>query len=225
MRYFYFIYFLILLFSCKNENTNSKTKITNLSVAQKIANAHGFENWKRVSSIEFTLNVNRGSNHYDRQWKWEPQKSMVTINTNKENTYSYHTSKVDSISIRTDQGFINDKFWLLAPFNLIWNTEASVSSPTKEPSLIDKTILNKITLLYPKEGGYTPGDAYDYYYDDDFIVKEWAYRQGNRKAPTLITKWENYQDFEGIKIATSHKRPNSNWHLFFTNIKVNTQKF
>lgn len=219
MRYIYYTCILILLTSCKKD----KTKTTNLSVAEKIANAHGFKNWKNVISIEFTFNVDRDSNHYERQWKWEPYKNKVTINQNKNTAYSYYTTEVDSVSIRTDQSFINDKYWLLAPFNLIWDKNTIISQPIKATSLIDKTFLNKITLLYPKEGGYTPGDSYDFYYDDNYIIKEWVYRQGNSKAPSLITKWENYKDINGLKIATSHKRLNSNWHLYFNNINIITK--
>jgi len=220
MRYISYVSILIFLISCKKENTAPQTKATKLSVAEKIANAHGFNNWKNVSTIEFTLNVDRDSSHYDRQWKWEPKKNRVTINKNKDNAFSYNTTAVDSTSIRTDQGFINDKFWLLAPFNLVWDQGTTLSTPIKDTTLISKTILNKITLLYPEKGGYTPGDAYDFYYNDDFIIQEWVFRQGNSKTPSLATKWEDYKTFNGLKIATSHKRSNSNWHLYFTDIKV-----
>jgi len=220
MRYIGYLSIVFLLMSCKRDKTTPQTKTTNLSVAEKIANAHGFNHWKNVNTIEFTLNVDRDSSHYDRQWKWEPQKNKVTINANKETAFSYNTANVDSTSIRTDQGFINDKFWLLAPFNLVWDQGTTISSPVKDTTLISKTVLNKITLLYPKEGGYTPGDAYDFYYNDDYIIKEWVFRKGNSKTPSLATKWENYKTVNGLKIATSHKRENSNWHLYFTNIKV-----
>ncbi len=223
MRYIYFTFFFILFISCKEDKTTYQTKTTNLSVAEKIANAHGFNNWKNVTSIEYTFNVDRDTNHYERQWKWEPQKNRVTINENKDTSFSYSTTKIDSISIRTDQGFINDRFWLLAPFNLVWDEGTTLSKPTRDSTLISKTIANKITLLYSDKGGYTPGDAYDFYYDDNYIIKEWAFRKGNSKTPSLVTKWEDYKDFNGIKIATSHIRPNSNWHLYFSNINIITE--
>ncbi len=214
MRCLCVISILIFLISCKKETT------TDLSVAEKIANAHGFKNWEKVTAIRFTFNVDQGSNHYNRQWKWEPKKNRVTIDENKETAFSYNTSKIDSISVRTDEGFINDKFWLLAPFNLVWDESITISQPVKDTTLISKIIANKITILYPEKGGYTPGDAYDFYYDDDYIIKEWTYRKGNSKTPSLTTKWENYKVFNGIKMATSHKRQNPNWHLYFTNIEV-----
>ena len=80
--------------------------------------------------------------------------------------------------------------------------------------------LHKITITYPNEGGYTPGDAYDFYYGDDFLIQEWVFRQKNNPEPSLITAWGKYQDFNGIKIATEHIRNEGVWKLYFTDIKI-----
>ena len=222
MRCICFTILINLLISCKNDKVNPQTKATNLSVAEKIANAHGFNNWKNVNSIRFTFNVDRDTTHYERQWKWEPKKNKVTINENKATAFAYNTTSVDSTSILTDEEFINDKFWLLSPFNLVWAEGTTISTPIKDTTIISKTVLNKITLLYSQKGGYTPGDAYDFYYDDNYMIKEWSFRKGNAKTPSLTTKWENYKNFNGLKIATSHKRADSNWHLYFTDITIAT---
>ena len=77
-----------------------------------------------------------------------------------------------------------------------------------------------ITITYPIEGGYTPGDAYDIYFDENYLIKEWTYRQGNSPEPSLSNTFENYQDFNGIKIAIDHKKDNGNWNLNFTDVSV-----
>jgi hypothetical protein len=78
-----------------------------------------------------------------------------------------------------------------------------------------------ITLSYPDDaGGYTPGDAYDIYYDEDYIIREWTFRKGNSPEPTLSTTFENYKDFNGIKIAIDHKMAKGNWNLNFTDVSV-----
>ena len=66
--------------------------------------------------------------------------------------------------------------------------------------------MNMITITYPNEGGYTPGDAYDIYFDEDYMIKEWTFRKGNSEDPSLSTTFENYKDYNGIKIATDHKQ-------------------
>ena len=80
--------------------------------------------------------------------------------------------------------------------------------------------MNKITLTYASEGGYTPGDAYDFYFGEDFLIKEWVYRKGNSDEPSLITTWENNQDFNGIKLALEHIKLDGQLKIYFSNIKI-----
>lgn len=209
---------LITSVSCKHKQ-ETKVAEKEVSIAEKIAKANGFENWKNVAQINFTFNVDKDTTHFERSWSWKPKTGDVTLISGKD-TISYNRKSVDSISLKADKSFINDKFWLLAPFQLVWDSGTTISEPITEEAPISKTQLNKITLTYPNEGGYTPGDAYDFYFGDDFIVKEWIFRRGNAKEPTMMTSWENYQDFNGLKIALEHKKPEENWKLYFTDVKV-----
>ncbi len=209
---------LITSVSCKHKQ-ETKDAEKEVSIAKKIAKANGFENWKNVTLINFTFNVDKDTTHFERSWSWKPKTGDVTLISGKD-TISYNRKSVDSISLKADKGFINDKFWLLAPFQLVWDSGTTISEPITEEAPISKTQLNKITLTYPNEGGYTPGDAYDFYFGDDFIVKEWIFRRGNAKEPTMMTSWENYQDFNGVKIALEHKKPEENWKLYFTNVEI-----
>ena len=218
---------MMLLVSCKTEtkdhSTTSETvseEKKELTIAEKIANAHGFENWKNVNQIEFTFNVDRGENHFERAWMWQPKNNYVVSTISKDSITMYTRTKMDSTMIRIDQGFINDKFWLLVPFQLVWDEGTTISEPIKEVAPISKTELNKITLLYGSEGGYTPGDAYDIYFDEAYMIKEWVFREGNKKEPSMTTTFENYEDFNGIKIAKDHKMAEGNFNLYFSNIKV-----
>lgn len=208
----------VFVFSCK-QKVETKTIEKEWSTAEKIANANGFENWKKVSELQFTFNVDRDTTHFERSWTWHPKTDEVMMVLGKD-TIVYNRKSVDSTSMNADKAFINDKYWLLAPFQLVWDTSASISDTSVVEAPISKTQLNKITITYSDDGGYTPGDAYDLFYDDDFMLKEWIYRKGNSKEPSMMTTWENYEDFNGIKIAKTHKRPNEDWTLHFTNIKV-----
>ena len=78
--------------------------------------------------------------------------------------------------------------------------------------------------MYSNEGGYTPGDAYDIYFDDNYIIKEWSYREGNITEPSLSNTFENYQEFNGIKIALEHKKAEGDWNLLLRNIKVELEE-
>jgi hypothetical protein len=103
---------------------------------------------------------------------------------------------------------------------LVWDSTAKLSTPTTSKAPISNKEMNKITLTYPADGGYTPGDAYDIFYGDDYMIKEWVFREANTKEATLTNTFENYKDFNGIKIAQEHKKLEGNWNLNFTDIKV-----
>jgi hypothetical protein len=137
-----------------------------------------------------------------------------------ETSVNYNRTKMDSTHIGADRGFINDKYWLLVPFQLVWDTSATISESKKAKAPISEDQLNMITLTYPNEGGYTPGDAYDIFYGDDFMIKEWVFRKGNAAEATMVTTFENYKDYNGIKIATDHKMADGNWNLNFADINI-----
>jgi len=209
---------LITFIACK-EKKNVLPETETLSIAQKIANAHGFENWEKVSQIRFTFNVDRDSVHFERQWLWNPKTDNVVMTSNND-TIQFNRTVIDSTNTKAHQGFINDKYWLLVPFQLIWDEGTTISEPITEEAPISKAQLNRITLTYSNEGGYTPGDAYDIYFGENHLIKEWVYREGNAKEASIATTFENYKDFNGIKIALDHKKGEGNWNLNFTNVSV-----
>lgn len=213
MKKLIYIGFISLLFiTCKNKSATNYIE-TEINIAQKIANAHGFENWNHVSEVGFTFNGKRS-------WKWNTRTDDVTLITTKD-TIAYNRKFIDSLSINIDKAFINDKFWLLVPFQLVWDKGTTISLISKENTPISKTELNKITLLYSNEVGYTPGDAYDIYYDNDYLINEWVFRKGNQNEPSLANTFEKYQDFNGIKIALEHKNAEGNWNLKFSDVNIN----
>ena len=131
MKNLLFILFVTgLCFSCKEKEEN-KIIEKELTIAEKIANANGFADWKNVSQIDFTFNVDRDTTHFERSWSWKPKTGDVTL-ISANDTISYNRKTVDSISLNADKGFINDKYWLLAPFQLVWDQSAKLSEPSKE---------------------------------------------------------------------------------------------
>ncbi|GGG41554.1 hypothetical protein [Bizionia arctica] len=216
----YIICILFLFSSCKSDKKEhvSEPEKT-LTEAEKITFAYGIDHWNKVEEIAFTFNVDKDSSHFERSWIWQPKNNQVTL-ISKKDTIHYNRTKLDSTNMASDKAFINDKYWLLAPFNLIWDEGTSISSPIMEISPISKKELNKITLTYSNEGGYTPGDAYDFYYNNDYIIEEWTYRKENSKEPTMTTTWENNTNFKNILISQKHAKEDGNWELFFTNVSI-----
>jgi len=216
----YLLVFLLTLQACK-ENPKQETTTDTLvqNTPQKIATAYGLEQWNNVTQMKFTFNVDRGENHYERSWIWKPKTKDITLITS-EDTLTYNQNTMDSIAIKTDVNFINDKFWLLAPLNLAWDEGFTFDEKDSVTSPISKKNVKQLTITYGDEGGYTPGDAYDFYYNNNLQIEEWIFRKGNDSLPTMVTTWEDYKDFNGIKIATKHQNPEGTFALYFTNIEV-----
>ncbi|PTM11599.1 MAG: hypothetical protein DA407_01230 [Bacteroidetes bacterium] len=218
---------LIIFSSCKEnkENETPKEQIIQkeLSVAEKIANAHGFENWKNIKTFEFTFGGKIEEPNSGRAWVWNPKTNDIKVTNNGEIT-EYNRSNMDSVALKADRGFINDKFWALIPFQLVWDDGLTISEPEKVKSPVNQQDLNKIIIRYSSEGGYTPGDAYDIYFDDDYIIREWSYRRGNAPEPSLSNTFENYSDYNGIKVAQDHKFAEGDRNLLVRNVKVKLEE-
>jgi len=203
------------------EFITKKEKI--LTTPEAIAYANGFKNWNKVKEIQFTFNIDIDTLHFEHSWNWKPKENLVTLTSTKD-TVTYNRIRMDSTALKIDPSFINDKYWLLAPYNLVWDADSFTSThQIKAIAPISNKEMQKLTIVYKNEGGYTPGDAYDFYFEGDFVIKEWVFRKKNTKKPSLITSWEDYNDYNGIKIAKTHKRDKGDWELYFTDIKVITE--
>lgn len=209
---------LLVIGACKNKPLPPDTAP---SIPESIAAAHGIENWDKVSEIRFTFNVDRDTTHYERSWIWKVKTQQVSQIANQD-TVSYFRNQVPDSLKAVDSGFINDKFWLLFPYQLVWDKETQFEVQDTAVAPISGKTLKKLTVVYPKQGGYTPGDAYDAYFGEDYILQEWVYRKGNQTEPSLATTWESYSDYKGLKIGTTHRRTDGQFTLYFTGIEVIT---
>lgn len=216
----------MVLMGCKTEKKTENTAGTQaekeLTVVEKLAYANGYENWNKVEELQFTFNVDRDTSHFERTWIWKPKTNQVTSISGKD-TLTYNRKDMDSIAHKTNGGFINDKYWLMAPINILWDSNSITTEHSANVEApLSKQPMQKLTVAYGQEGGYTPGDAYDFYFGDDFIVKEWVFRRGNQEEPSTTTTWEDYTEAGGLKFAQMHQNEDGSFKLYFTNLKVNT---
>ena len=211
----------VFMISC-NDNKKEQEKIEkdpNLEIHEKIAMANGFEKFDSVNKIKFTFNVKMNDTlRSERKWTWNRKSGKISL-TEKDSVMSY--TRKDSLAKEKqyiDQRFVNDSYWLLFPYQLKWS-DADFSEVKSAKSPISGDEMQMLTASFPAEGGYTPGDSYDIYFDDDFMIQEWVYKAsgGGRE---MATTWEDYQDFDGVKISKMHKSEDGNFELYFTDISV-----
>ncbi len=189
-------------------------------IAKKVASAYGIENYKNAKVITFTFNVKRDTTVTFRSWKWNVVDNIITMTTTKE-TVTYKRDTIQSAAMKSvDQKFINDQYWLIFPFHLIWDTGTTLTTKDNQPSPISKKEQTVLTVQYNNKDGYTPGDAYDLYLDNKFMITEWSYRKGGAEKPSLSTTWQDMQTMKGLNIATNHKSADGKFGIYFTGVTV-----
>ncbi len=213
---------LLLLAGCKNDPEKGAVSETTASdqesIPSKIATAHGFDNFAKVKQLNFTFNVKVNDTlRSQRSWKWLPEQNKIEL-TEAGETFSYiKKDTLDEQATAADQKFINDTYWLLFPYQLMWS-EFEFAFDQRATAPISQEQMQGLRVTYSKDGGYTPGDTYHLYLSEELLLREWTYQSAG--GSTLTTTWEDYETFSGITISKMHKSPDGNFQLYFTGIEV-----
>ena len=202
----------IALISCKNEE--KEVEIEDLELAEKVARASGFESWDDVEQVKFTFNVDRnGETVATRNWDWNPQSGQVILKA-RDTAITYNRNQeLDSLTTGYDRSFVNDVYWLVPQFKLVWDEGTQISYPENDRAQM-------VRIKYTGNDGYTPGDQYDMMIDGELMITRWKYYPKGTTEPAMETSFENYQDYNGIKIATDHKTPDGSTNIYFTDIEI-----
>ncbi len=217
---------LLLFAGCRN-NTQKKHPVKKqISIAQKIAGAAGLSNWNNVNSIAFTFNVKIGDKQIHRTWYWEPKNDIIKFYLpNKKDSTVFSQAKTDKSSspeiIKRDKQFINDSYWLLFPFHLVWDNNVSITlQKNLSASPIGGKQAGEVVVKYTADKGYTPNDKYILYIDGNNNIIEWAYYKNSSSTPSRVTKWKDYKKFGPLTISLNRPGENDNFRVWFTNVEV-----
>ena len=209
------VFFLstLIILSCRQ-------KMENKGVATDIANASGFKQFTEVKSLEFTFNIEKDTVHVVRHWKWLPGEKKVTFYDKTDSTTFKIMDTSTAALKKLNAQFTNDEYWLTFPFHLQTDNGYTFTGGDTATGPVTDKKLRKYTVQYNSKDGFTPGDMYDIYTDEQHMIQEWAYHKTGVKDPSLMTSWDNYGDFGGIKFAEEHKTKDGSFRLFFTGITV-----
>ena len=205
---------LLSLFSCGQEGqtgTEAESEVPVFvasSLADSVALAHGFDRWAGIERLDFSFNVERNDTlKVARGWSWWPKSDSVLLReAEQETAFLRANTAQDSAWLKADQKFINDSYWVLMPFYLVWSKDGYESLTTYNDTMpISGAGATKLTVQYRNEGGYTPGDAYDLYLDQQKMIREWAYRPGGQEEAALVMSWEDYRVVNGLQLPGDHR--------------------
>jgi hypothetical protein len=192
-----------------------------------VADYYGFANFDEVAALRFTWNVQRSDMRTSRSWVWEPKTDRVTFTPAApgEGPTTYERT-ADPAALpealrKIDAGFINDQYWLLFPFHLVWDKMATVTrQPGQKPLPIGQGEASEILVKYPSTGGYTPGDEYELFVDPNGRILQWIYRRSGAPQPTLTAAWEDYQRIGPLNLSLNRPGPTADFRVWFTDVAV-----
>ncbi|MGD9138100.1 MAG: hypothetical protein PVH42_15150 [Desulfobacterales bacterium] len=203
----------------------SLEKEPGVTVRQRIAESYGLQHFGQVEKIQYTFNVKLGEKQIRRFWIWEPAVDRVTfkgMDFQKAITYDRgDLARTESNKLKKiDAWFINDNYWLLFPFHVAWDTNAKVEDIGRRQLPMGDGKARSVVVTYPASGGYTPGDAYDLFLDDQYRLTHWVYRRGGADKPTRISTWDDHRKAGPLTVSLNHRGQDQSFRVWFTNVGV-----
>jgi len=225
----YFLVLIIIISVGLNKNNYPQTNKNSSSLSQTIADNYGLKSFSDINTIQFTFNVKMKDVNVKREWKWSPKTGDVEFKgpdeKGKDTTIKYNRNKLDknnALELYADKRFINDQYWLLFPFHLVWDKNVDIKSEGQKEFPISHKKGTSLIVQYKNDVGYTPNDAFVLFLDKDNMIKEWTYRPGGNKEKERSYTWEGNKKFDGITISTEHNGPANKFKVWFSDIKLET---
>jgi len=202
-------------------------------IVEKIAKTHGLDSWGQIDAITYTFNIEAPSLKLkiSRTWVWEPKLDRISYDgpdkTGKpvKITYSQRQpeSMTDVVKSEIAPAFINDQYNLLSHFHLVWDTSATVEDAGMQKLPLEKGSAEKVAMKYPSEGGYTPGDTWNFYVAPDGRIRELDFHHGGKAPPAVFTAvYADYKKVGPLLLSLDHKgkADGKAARIWFTNVAV-----
>jgi len=201
------------------------------SVAEPIAKTYGLDSFGQIDALRYTFNVEFPGVNVARAWVWEPKTGQVSYEgKDKEGkpvkaTYvrSQLSNQSDAATKQIDASFTNDNYWILFPFHAYWDTGADVQDKGIQPLPLGNGSAQLVSVKYPSDRGYTPGDTWNLFVGKDNRVEQMLFQHGGSAKPSVvIATWEGYKKAGPLLISTEHRgtADGGALRLFFSDVAV-----
>ncbi|CAB1062494.1 hypothetical protein D1BOALGB6SA_7271 [Olavius sp. associated proteobacterium Delta 1] len=196
-----------------------------MTLRERIGNAYGVHYFSQIEQIQYRFNVKIGEKQISRFWIWEPKLDRVTFKgMNYQEAVTYYRHEIDATASsalkKVDAWFINDNYWLLFPFHIAWDTNLAVEDIGRQNLPLGGGKAKCVVITFPASGGYTPGDVYEIYLNDNSRLLQWVYRHGGSEEPTRVTTWENYRQAGPLVLSLNRQARDESFRLWFTGVGV-----
>ena len=199
-------------------------------IAEQIAKTYGLDSFGQIEAIRYTFNLDLGARKLSRAWVWEPKADRISYagkdKAGKPVKATYVRSQLSSqpavVQDEVDPAFVNDQYWLIFPFHVVWDG-ANVEDTGMHKLPLGKGSARRVVVKYPSEGGYSPGDTWELYVGSDNRVEALVYRRGGPQKPSVVVAtWAGYKQAGPLLISTDHRgtADGKPMRVFFSDVAV-----
>ena len=203
-------------------------------IAEQMAKTYGLDSFGQIEAIRYTFNLELGARKLSRAWVWEPKADRISYEgkdkAGKPVQATYVRAQLSSqpavVQDDVDPAFVNDQYWLLFPFHVVWDEGADVQDFGRHKRPLGKGSARRVVVKYGAAGGYAPGDIWELYVGADHRVEAFIYHGGGsgiQKRPrVLIATWAGYKKAGLLLIATDHRgtADGKPVRVFFSHVSV-----
>jgi len=228
-----FFFLGLLVFSatsCSQKQTAVKDHTAKIN-AEQVAKVYGLDSFGQIEAIRYTWNAQFPGVNLSRSWEWEPKSDKVSYEGKDKDgnpvkvsyVRSELSSQPDTVKNEVDPSFVNDNYWLLFPLHAYWDQSATVTDEGTKELPLGNGPAELLSVKYPSDGGYTPGDTWDLYVGKDNRVEQFVYHRGGPRKPGVVTAtWEGYKQAGPLLISTEHhgNADGNNIRIFISDVSV-----
>jgi hypothetical protein len=199
-------------------------------IAEQMAKTYGLDAFGHIEALRYTFHAQFPGVHVSHSWVWEPQADRVSYEgkdkAGKPVKATYVRAQLSSqpavVKDEVDPAFVNDQYWLIFPFHVVWDG-ANVEDTGMHNLPLGKGSAERVVVQYASEGGYSPGDTWELYVGSDNRVEALVYRRGGPKKPrVVVATWAGYKQAGPLLISTDHRgtADGKPLRVFFSHVSV-----
>jgi hypothetical protein len=182
-------------------------------IAEQMAKTYGLDSFGQVEGIRYTFNLDLPGLKRSETWQWDPKTDTVTYEGKDKDgkplkvTYrrAQLGSESDVVKNVVDPAFVNDQYWVVFPFHVVWDG-ATVTDEGMQKLPLGKGSAELVRVKYRSDRGYTPGDTWDLYVGPDKRVEQMFYHRGGSTKPSaVIVTWAGYKKAGPLLFSTDHR--------------------
>lgn len=194
---------------------------------------YGIDNFDEIEGLQWCFVVRRDDKAVAaRFWDWNIEEGQVrratlegeelVLSTIREDFSEEEKSREEWEEVHRQ--FINDQYWLT--FSRRALTDSGVDFEAQDGEVVTglaQEEVDRLSVLYRGEDGYTPGDRYDLFLNDEGRIVGWRYLRGGESEGGRVMVFEALRELGPLVYTAKHSALDEPFQVLLPGVKVFTQ--